>query len=181
MMQVPEKIKETLRVEWMCQFWWTWNYAAWGQRGFSLLWHKKQTESCWIPTTKELWRCFHYSPCSRSLHWAHCVSFYSSSYLFHSVFPQSSKPSDKHVTDCALCFCDLQYGMGSSGGSKSSFTPFVDPRVYGTSPTDDDDNISASGTFSHSVVPGSPKVITRWIWRVLRQLAREKQNSATHD
>ncbi|XP_034718702.1 TRAF2 and NCK interacting kinase b [Etheostoma cragini] len=43
-------------------------------------------------------------------------------------------------------FCDLQYGMGGGGGgSKSSFTPFVDPRVYGTSPTDDDDNISASG------------------------------------
>ncbi|KAM8823070.1 TRAF2 and NCK interacting kinase b isoform 3-T3 [Spinachia spinachia] len=44
-----------------------------------------------------------------------------------------------------------QYGMGSSAGSKSSFTPFVDPRVYGTSPTDDDedeDNISASGLFS---------------------------------
>ncbi|KAI4806431.1 hypothetical protein KUCAC02_017257, partial [Chaenocephalus aceratus] len=37
-----------------------------------------------------------------------------------------------------------EYGMGSSGGSKSSFTPFVDPRVYGTSPTDDDDNTSAS-------------------------------------
>ncbi|XP_034562365.1 TRAF2 and NCK interacting kinase b isoform X6 [Notolabrus celidotus] len=36
-----------------------------------------------------------------------------------------------------------EYGMGGSGGSKSSFTPFVDPRVYGTSPTDDDD-ISAS-------------------------------------
>lgn len=35
---------------------------------------------------------------------------------------------------------------GSGGGSKASFTPFVDPRVYGTSPTEDD-NISASGTF----------------------------------
>lgn len=68
---------------------------------------------------------------------------YFNSFLFHSAF----KPSDKHVTDCLLCFHDLQYGMGSGGGSKASFTPFVDPRVYGTSPTDDDDNISASGTF----------------------------------
>lgn len=53
--------------------------------------------------------------------------------------------------DVDLCRCALQYGMGSSGGSKSSFTPFVDPRVYGTSPTEDDDddedNISASGRF----------------------------------
>ncbi|XP_078136944.1 TRAF2 and NCK interacting kinase b isoform X8 [Sander vitreus] len=48
-----------------------------------------------------------------------------------------------------------EYGMGSSGGSKSSFTPFVDPRVYGTSPTDDDDNISASGTIPHRVGPGT--------------------------
>lgn len=39
----------------------------------------------------------------------------------------------------------LQYGMGGSGGSKSSFTPFVDPRVYGTSPTEDDEKNSAAG------------------------------------
>ncbi|KAL3040593.1 hypothetical protein OYC64_011577 [Pagothenia borchgrevinki] len=45
-----------------------------------------------------------------------------------------------------------QYGMGSSGGSKSSFTPFVDPRVYGTSPTDDDDNTSASSLFSDELM-----------------------------
>ncbi|KAK5849810.1 hypothetical protein PBY51_014115 [Eleginops maclovinus] len=45
-----------------------------------------------------------------------------------------------------------QYGMGSSGGSKSSFTPFVDPRVYGTSPTDDDDNISASSLFADELM-----------------------------
>ncbi|XP_030611892.1 TRAF2 and NCK interacting kinase b isoform X2 [Archocentrus centrarchus] len=40
-----------------------------------------------------------------------------------------------------------EYGMGGSGGSKASFTPFVDPRVYGTSPTDDDDKNSASALF----------------------------------
>ncbi|XP_068438106.1 TRAF2 and NCK interacting kinase b isoform X4 [Clinocottus analis] len=45
-----------------------------------------------------------------------------------------------------------EYAMGSSGGSKSSFTPFVDPRVYGTSPTDDDDNISASALFSDELL-----------------------------
>ncbi|XP_034004255.1 TRAF2 and NCK interacting kinase b isoform X2 [Trematomus bernacchii] len=45
-----------------------------------------------------------------------------------------------------------QYGMGKSGGSKSSFTPFVDPRVYGTSPTDDDDNTSASSLFSDELM-----------------------------
>ncbi|KAM9332105.1 TRAF2 and NCK interacting kinase b isoform 4-T4 [Pholidichthys leucotaenia] len=34
----------------------------------------------------------------------------------------------------------VQYGMGGGGGgSKASFTPFVDPRVYGTSPTEDDE------------------------------------------
>ncbi|KAM6971289.1 TRAF2 and NCK interacting kinase b isoform 3-T3 [Tautogolabrus adspersus] len=45
-----------------------------------------------------------------------------------------------------------EYGMGGSGGSKSSFTPFVDPRVYGTSPTDDDDNISASALFADELL-----------------------------
>ncbi|XP_047193855.1 TRAF2 and NCK interacting kinase b isoform X1 [Hippoglossus stenolepis] len=45
-----------------------------------------------------------------------------------------------------------EYGMGSGGGSKSSFTPFVDPRVYGTSPTDDDDNISASALFADELL-----------------------------
>ncbi|KAM7369578.1 hypothetical protein PAMP_010895 [Pampus punctatissimus] len=44
------------------------------------------------------------------------------------------------------------YGMGSGGGSKASFTPFVDPRVYGTSPTDDDDNISASALFADELL-----------------------------
>ncbi|XP_029698781.1 TRAF2 and NCK interacting kinase b isoform X4 [Takifugu rubripes] len=44
-----------------------------------------------------------------------------------------------------------EYGMGSSGGSKASFTPFVDPRVYGTSPTEDDD-ISASALFADELL-----------------------------
>ncbi|XP_054863197.1 TRAF2 and NCK interacting kinase b isoform X10 [Amphiprion ocellaris] len=45
-----------------------------------------------------------------------------------------------------------QYGMGGGGGSKASFTPFVDPRVYGTSPTDDDDNNSASALFADELL-----------------------------
>uniref|UniRef100_A0A4W5MDV9 non-specific serine/threonine protein kinase n=2 Tax=Hucho hucho TaxID=62062 RepID=A0A4W5MDV9_9TELE len=45
------------------------------------------------------------------------------------------------------------YGMGSGSGSKSSsFTPFVDPRVYGTSPTDDDDENSASAHFANELL-----------------------------
>ncbi|XP_068998220.1 TRAF2 and NCK interacting kinase b isoform X1 [Embiotoca jacksoni] len=44
-----------------------------------------------------------------------------------------------------------EYGMGS-GGSKSSFMPFVDPRVYGTSPTDDDDTNSASALFADELL-----------------------------
>ncbi|XP_061569785.1 TRAF2 and NCK-interacting protein kinase-like isoform X4 [Cololabis saira] len=45
-----------------------------------------------------------------------------------------------------------QYGMGSGGGSKSSFTPFVDPRVYGTSPTEDDDQDSAEALFADELL-----------------------------
>ncbi|XP_040921563.1 TRAF2 and NCK interacting kinase b isoform X4 [Toxotes jaculatrix] len=45
-----------------------------------------------------------------------------------------------------------EYGMGSGAGSKASFTPFVDPRVYGTSPTDDDDNNSASALFADELL-----------------------------
>ncbi|KAM9337357.1 TRAF2 and NCK interacting kinase b [Symphorus nematophorus] len=45
-----------------------------------------------------------------------------------------------------------EYGMGSGGGSKASFTPFVDPRVYGTSPTEDDDNVSASALFADEML-----------------------------
>ncbi|KAI1882770.1 hypothetical protein AGOR_G00238350 [Albula goreensis] len=42
-----------------------------------------------------------------------------------------------------------EYGMGS--GSKASFTPFVDPRVYQTSPTDDDEN-SAAALFANELL-----------------------------
>uniref|UniRef100_A0A3Q1KBA0 non-specific serine/threonine protein kinase n=1 Tax=Anabas testudineus TaxID=64144 RepID=A0A3Q1KBA0_ANATE len=59
---------------------------------------------------------------------------------------------NKRLTHCNLCFCDLQYGVGGGGGSKASFTPFVDPRVYGTSPTDDEDKISASALFADELL-----------------------------
>ncbi|KAM4606119.1 TRAF2 and NCK interacting kinase b isoform 3-T3 [Polymixia lowei] len=45
-----------------------------------------------------------------------------------------------------------EYGMGSGSGSKASFTPFVDPRVYGTSPTEDDDENSASALFADELL-----------------------------
>ncbi|XP_028972029.2 TRAF2 and NCK interacting kinase b isoform X3 [Esox lucius] len=46
-----------------------------------------------------------------------------------------------------------EYGMGSGSGSKSSsFTPFVDPRVYGTSPTEDDDENSAPALFPNELL-----------------------------
>lgn len=75
----------------------------------------------------------------------HCVSFI----LTVACWTRSIRQTCERL---CFCLCALQYGMGGSGGSKSSFTPFVDPRVYGTSPTDDDDdNISASGTFPLSL------------------------------
>ncbi|XP_031440156.1 TRAF2 and NCK interacting kinase b isoform X3 [Clupea harengus] len=43
-----------------------------------------------------------------------------------------------------------EYGMGI--GSKASFTPFVDPRVYGTSPTDDNDENSATALFEDELM-----------------------------
>ncbi|KAG7457127.1 hypothetical protein MATL_G00243200 [Megalops atlanticus] len=43
-----------------------------------------------------------------------------------------------------------EYGVGS--GSKASFTPFVDPRVYQTSPTDDDNENSAAALFANELL-----------------------------
>ncbi|XP_056331996.1 TRAF2 and NCK interacting kinase a isoform X2 [Danio aesculapii] len=43
-----------------------------------------------------------------------------------------------------------EFGLG--GGSKASFTPFVDPRVYQTSPTDDDDESSAAAMFANELL-----------------------------
>ncbi|XP_035269312.1 traf2 and NCK-interacting protein kinase-like isoform X7 [Anguilla anguilla] len=43
-----------------------------------------------------------------------------------------------------------EYGMG--GGSKASFTPFMDPRVYQNSPTDDDDENLAADQFNNELL-----------------------------
>lgn len=54
---------------------------------------------------------------------------------------------------CVLC---VQFGLG---GSKASFTPFVDPRVYQTSPGEDDDGeISAAGRKNLLLQPASSNV-----------------------
>ncbi|XP_041126097.1 TRAF2 and NCK-interacting protein kinase-like [Polyodon spathula] len=53
--------------------------------------------------------------------------------------------SSLHVQDL-----DSEYGFGS--GSKASFTPFVDPRVYQTSPTDDDDDTSTAAMFANELL-----------------------------
>lgn len=47
-------------------------------------------------------------------------------------------------------FIFYQFGLGS--GSKASFTPFVDPRVYQTSPTDDNDESSAAGKYTSQTI-----------------------------
>ncbi|XP_056096896.1 TRAF2 and NCK interacting kinase a isoform X2 [Rhinichthys klamathensis goyatoka] len=43
-----------------------------------------------------------------------------------------------------------EFGLG--GGSKASFTPFVDPHVYQTSPTDDNDESSAAVLFANELL-----------------------------
>uniref|UniRef100_A0A673LZN8 non-specific serine/threonine protein kinase n=1 Tax=Sinocyclocheilus rhinocerous TaxID=307959 RepID=A0A673LZN8_9TELE len=42
--------------------------------------------------------------------------------------------------------------FGHGGGLKASFTPFVDPRVYQTSPTDDNDESSAAALFANELL-----------------------------
>uniref|UniRef100_H2LCH9 non-specific serine/threonine protein kinase n=1 Tax=Oryzias latipes TaxID=8090 RepID=H2LCH9_ORYLA len=45
-----------------------------------------------------------------------------------------------------------EFGMRSGGGSKASFSAFVDPRVYGTSPTEDDEKSSAAALFADELL-----------------------------
>lgn len=65
------------------------------------------------------------------------------------VSVQAEQSNGSSTCSCHTDFSFLlfdQYGMGSS--TKASFTPFVDPRVYQTSPTDEDeedDESSATG------------------------------------
>ncbi|XP_073731668.1 TRAF2 and NCK interacting kinase a isoform X7 [Misgurnus anguillicaudatus] len=67
------------------------------------------------------------------------------------LLQQSHSPSG---TPTGLNSQDLdsmdEFGLG--GGSKASFTPFVDPRVYQTSPTDDNDESSAAALFANELL-----------------------------
>ncbi|XP_065132416.1 TRAF2 and NCK interacting kinase a isoform X8 [Paramisgurnus dabryanus] len=67
------------------------------------------------------------------------------------LLQQSHSPSG---TPTGLNSQDLdsmdEFGLG--GGSKASFTPFVDPRVYQTSPTDDNDESSAAAMFANELL-----------------------------
>uniref|UniRef100_A0A8C9U8F8 non-specific serine/threonine protein kinase n=1 Tax=Scleropages formosus TaxID=113540 RepID=A0A8C9U8F8_SCLFO len=53
---------------------------------------------------------------------------------------------------------DLDSISQVGSGSKASFTPFVDPRVYQTSPTDEDNENSAAGKWTAATVPGAAKL-----------------------
>ncbi|CAF89592.1 unnamed protein product, partial [Tetraodon nigroviridis] len=68
-----------------------------------------------------------------------------------STSPLISPSDGAQVCDCS-CSSATQFGMGSSGGSKASFTPFVDPRVYGTSPTEDDDISASAALFADELL-----------------------------
>ncbi|XP_068603961.1 TRAF2 and NCK-interacting protein kinase-like [Brachionichthys hirsutus] len=67
------------------------------------------------------------------------------------VYPGSANLPDLVQQSPSPLVSSGDYGGGVS--SKASFTPFVDPRVYGTSPTDDDDDdVSASALFADELL-----------------------------
>jgi len=57
-----------------------------------------------------------------------------------------------------------EYGMGSS--TKASFTPFVDPRVYQTSPTDEDEEDEESSAAGKQ--EGLDVLVTAWFSFLIR-------------
>uniref|UniRef100_A0A3Q2VP08 non-specific serine/threonine protein kinase n=1 Tax=Haplochromis burtoni TaxID=8153 RepID=A0A3Q2VP08_HAPBU len=61
---------------------------------------------------------------------------------------QSNSPSATPTTALQELSDMAEFGVG---GSKASFTPFVDPRVYQTSPSDDNDN-SAAAMFANELL-----------------------------
>uniref|UniRef100_A0A8D3A6J0 non-specific serine/threonine protein kinase n=1 Tax=Scophthalmus maximus TaxID=52904 RepID=A0A8D3A6J0_SCOMX len=69
-----------------------------------------------------------------------------------NLFPGNANLPDLVQQSASPLVSPGDYAMGSGGGSKASFTPFVDPRVYGTSPTDDDDDTSASALFADELL-----------------------------
>ncbi|XP_061598986.1 TRAF2 and NCK-interacting protein kinase-like isoform X12 [Cololabis saira] len=62
---------------------------------------------------------------------------------------QSNSPSATPTSALQELSDMAEFGMG---GSKASFTPFVDPRVYQTSPSDNDDENSAAAMFANELM-----------------------------
>ncbi|XP_060938833.1 TRAF2 and NCK-interacting protein kinase-like [Limanda limanda] len=62
---------------------------------------------------------------------------------------QSNSPSATPISALQELSDMAEFGVG---GSKSSFTPFVDPRVYQTSPSDNDDENSATAMFENELM-----------------------------
>lgn len=119
MMQVADKIKETLRVKQKCSSWWKWNYVGFHKTSF----HynitcdtNKQTESSWLPVSESQtfveqralqmfsWLIVTKKPSLNTL----CFIYFNS-YQFHSVFP---KPAN-HQTNmwltitCVFVICSM--------------------------------------------------------------------------
>ncbi|XP_049318965.1 TRAF2 and NCK interacting kinase b isoform X1 [Astyanax mexicanus] len=67
----------------------------------------------------------------------------------HSPLATPSEGPGRHSS---LHAQDLHTVAEYGSGSKASFTPFVDPRVYQTSPTDDDNENSASALFADELL-----------------------------
>ncbi|XP_072547329.1 TRAF2 and NCK interacting kinase a isoform X2 [Salminus brasiliensis] len=64
---------------------------------------------------------------------------------------ESQSPSGTPTEQLDLHSQDLQeYTLG--GGSKASFTPFVDPHMYQTSPSDSSDEMSAAALFANELL-----------------------------
>ncbi|XP_035465267.2 TRAF2 and NCK interacting kinase a isoform X7 [Scophthalmus maximus] len=62
---------------------------------------------------------------------------------------QSNSPSATPTTALQELADMAEFGMG---GSKASFTPFVDPRVYQTSPSENDEDNSAEAMFANELL-----------------------------
>ncbi|XP_037341724.2 TRAF2 and NCK interacting kinase a isoform X13 [Pungitius pungitius] len=65
------------------------------------------------------------------------------------LLQQSNSPSATPTSALQELGDMAEFGLG---GSKSSFTPFVDPRVYQTSPSENDDETSAEAMFSSELL-----------------------------
>uniref|UniRef100_A0A3B5RCY8 non-specific serine/threonine protein kinase n=2 Tax=Xiphophorus TaxID=8082 RepID=A0A3B5RCY8_XIPMA len=77
-------------------------------------------------------------------------SFHANPFLGNTNLPDLVQQSTSTLGRASL----VQVGGAEpgSGGSKASFTPFVDPRVYGTSPTEDDEKNSAAALFADELL-----------------------------